>query len=78
MSLAWLLSRPAVTSVIIGPETPEELRASATASEIRLDEAQLDQLTALADEPLAFHHRAGHGPGRPPRPSETPPATPPL
>jgi len=65
VSLAWLLSRPAVTSVIIGPETPEELRASATASEVRLEASQLEQLTALAQEPPAFHHRAGGGPSRP-------------
>jgi len=68
VSLAWLLSRPAVASVIIGPETPEELRASATASEVRLEVTQLDQLTALAEEPPAFHHRAGDGP------APTPPA----
>ena len=47
VSLAWLLSRPAVTSAIVGAETPEELQANATAAEVELDQAQLDALTAL-------------------------------
>jgi aryl-alcohol dehydrogenase-like predicted oxidoreductase len=66
-SLAWLLSRPAVASVIVGAETPEELQANATAADIQLEPAQLDALTALAIEPAAFYHRAGDGP------DETPP-----
>jgi aryl-alcohol dehydrogenase-like predicted oxidoreductase len=49
VSLAWLLSRPAVASVIVGAETVDELRANATAADVTLDPAQLDQLTALAD-----------------------------
>ena len=62
VSLAWLLSRPAVASVIVGAETVDELRANATAADIHLDATQLDALTALAVEPGAFHHRAGDGP----------------
>ncbi|PTL71925.1 oxidoreductase [Rathayibacter caricis DSM 15933] len=61
-SLAWLLSRPAVASVIIGPESSGELRANATAADIELDTDQLDALTALADQAPAFLHRAGGGP----------------
>ena len=48
VSLAWLLSRPAVASAIVGAETSEELRANATAADVELDRAQLDTLTALA------------------------------
>jgi aryl-alcohol dehydrogenase-like predicted oxidoreductase len=62
VSLAWLLARPAVASVIIGAETTDELRANTTAAAINLDPAQLDQLTELAQEPAAFYHRAGDGP----------------
>ena len=62
VSLAWLLARPAVASVIVGAETVDELQANATASDVRLEPAQLEALTALADEPAAFHHRAGDGP----------------
>ena len=69
VSLAWLLSRPAVASAIIGAETVDELRANATAADIDLEPAQVDALTALANEPAAFHHRAGHGPERPPAPT---------
>jgi aryl-alcohol dehydrogenase-like predicted oxidoreductase len=47
-SLAWLLSRPAVASAIVGAETPEELAANATAADIDLEPSQLGTLTALA------------------------------
>jgi 1-deoxyxylulose-5-phosphate synthase len=66
VSLAWLLSRRAVASVIVGAETPDELRANATATDVQLETAQLDALTALASESAAFYHRAGDGPERPP------------
>jgi Aldo/keto reductase family len=47
VSLAWLLSRPAVASAIVGAETEEEVTANATAADVTLDQAQLDALTAL-------------------------------
>ena len=47
VSLAWLLSRPAVASVIVGAETVEEITANATAANVKLEQAQLDALTAL-------------------------------
>jgi 1-deoxyxylulose-5-phosphate synthase len=47
VSLAWLLSRPAVASVIVSAETVEEITANATAADVILDKAQLDALTAL-------------------------------
>ncbi len=47
VSLAWLLSRPAVASVIVGVETVEEITANATAADVKLEQAQLDALTAL-------------------------------
>jgi len=66
VSLAWLLSRPAVASAIVGAETADELRVNATAADVELEPAQLDALTALAAEPAAFEHRAGDGPERAP------------
>ena len=48
VSLAWLLSRPAVASAIIGAETAKEVTANATAVDVALDQAQLDALTALS------------------------------
>ena len=62
VSLAWLLSRPAVASVIVGAETVDELEANATAADATLEPAQLETLTALAAETAAFAHRAGDGP----------------
>ena len=49
VSLAWLLSRPAVASAIVGAETVEEITANATAADVELEQAQLDALTALQD-----------------------------
>jgi len=51
VSLAWLLSRPAVASAIVGAETAEEVTANASAADIILEPAQLDDLTALAADP---------------------------
>ena len=47
VSLAWLLSRPAVASVIVGAETVDEITANATAADVILERAQLGALTAL-------------------------------
>jgi aryl-alcohol dehydrogenase-like predicted oxidoreductase len=47
VSLAWLLSRPAVASVIVGAETEGELRANASAAEVELTQEQLDAVSAL-------------------------------
>jgi aryl-alcohol dehydrogenase-like predicted oxidoreductase len=50
VSLAWLLSRPAVASVIVGAETIEELRANALAADVELTQEQLDAISALTAE----------------------------
>jgi aryl-alcohol dehydrogenase-like predicted oxidoreductase len=47
VSLAWLLSRPAVASVIVGAETVDELRDNASATDIELTPEQLDAVSAL-------------------------------
>ena len=47
VSLAWLLSRPAVASVIVGAETTEELAANASAADIELSAEQLEAVSAL-------------------------------
>jgi aryl-alcohol dehydrogenase-like predicted oxidoreductase len=47
VALAWLLFRHGVASVIVGAETVEELTANASAAEIVLSQAQLDELTTL-------------------------------
>jgi aryl-alcohol dehydrogenase-like predicted oxidoreductase len=50
VSLAWLLSRPAVASVIVGAKSVDELTANASAFDIQLEPSQLDYLTAQTVE----------------------------
>ncbi|MFL6177816.1 MAG: aldo/keto reductase [Ornithinibacter sp.] len=50
VSLAWLLSRPAVASAIVGAETVDEVTANASAADVALESAQLDALTALSGD----------------------------
>jgi aryl-alcohol dehydrogenase-like predicted oxidoreductase len=53
VSLAWLLSKPLVTSVIVGARTVEQLRENLTASELRLgseDLTALDEVSRLPQE----------------------------
>jgi aryl-alcohol dehydrogenase-like predicted oxidoreductase len=47
LALSWLLSRPTVASVIIGPETIAELEQNAPAGELVLSEGQLQALDAV-------------------------------
>jgi aryl-alcohol dehydrogenase-like predicted oxidoreductase len=48
VALAWCLSRPGVTSPIIGPRTPEQLSDALTALDLVLSKAELDALDAVA------------------------------
>ena len=53
VALAWLLSRPQVTSVIVGARTPEQLDDNLQASKLELTPADLhalDEASALAPE----------------------------
>jgi 1-deoxyxylulose-5-phosphate synthase len=47
VSLAWLLSRPAVASAIVGAETIDEVHANASAADVELEPDQLAALTEL-------------------------------
>lgn len=44
LAIAWLAHQPAVTSVLCGASTPEQVRANARAAELRLDESTLQQI----------------------------------
>jgi aryl-alcohol dehydrogenase-like predicted oxidoreductase len=61
VSLAWLLTRPAVTSVIFGARTIEQLDANLDAAALQLSEEQvavLDEASALeVGYPYDFMHR---------------------
>lgn len=53
VALAWLLTRPFVTSVIIGAKTPEQLADNLGAGDVRLDAehvARLDVASAIPSE----------------------------
>jgi aryl-alcohol dehydrogenase-like predicted oxidoreductase len=70
IALAWLLSKPFVTTVIIGAKSMEQLRDNVASTRVRLDEAELkllDEVSALPPEypgwMLAFQ---GQARGKPP------------
>ncbi len=46
LALAWLLSRPAVGSAIIGPETSAELTQNVGVFDVELDDAELAEIDA--------------------------------
>lgn len=48
VALSWLLSRPGVASVLLGARTTEQLRDNLAASDLMLERAQLDRLTATS------------------------------
>ena len=49
LALAWLLSDPRVTAVIVGPRRPEHLDPAARALDLELSEAERAELAALFD-----------------------------
>jgi aryl-alcohol dehydrogenase-like predicted oxidoreductase len=49
VALAWLMSRPAVTSVILGARTTEQLRGNLGAAHLALAPAELARLDAVSD-----------------------------
>jgi aryl-alcohol dehydrogenase-like predicted oxidoreductase len=54
LALAWLLSRAAVASAIVGPETPEELHQNLGALDTRLTAEQLLELDAIGRLPVVL------------------------
>jgi aryl-alcohol dehydrogenase (NADP+) len=48
VALAWLGAQPAVTSVILGARTVEQLRDNLAAVPLRLEDAELDRLTEVS------------------------------
>ena len=53
LALAWILAKPAVTSVIIGAKRPDQLKDNLAATELTLTQdelKQLDEASALAPE----------------------------
>ena len=49
LAVAWLLSHPLVTAVVVGPRRPEHLEPARRALELDLTEAERDELAGLFD-----------------------------
>lgn len=47
VAMAWLLSRPGITSVVSGPSSVEQLNGVVGALEVRLDQEMLTQLDEI-------------------------------
>lgn len=54
LSLAWLLHQPAVSSVIIGANTPAQLTENANSSGIRFTPEELDMLNEIGAPPVMY------------------------
>ena len=66
VALAYTLAKPAVTSVIIGARTEEQLRDNLAAAELTLTAAEFERLDTVSRVPLLYPywHQANVQPGR--------------
>jgi aryl-alcohol dehydrogenase-like predicted oxidoreductase len=56
VALAWLLTRPAVTSVIIGARTDKQLEDNLAAADLELDPKEVARLEAVSRPPLLYQY----------------------
>jgi aryl-alcohol dehydrogenase-like predicted oxidoreductase len=61
VALAWLVARPAVTSVILGARTTEQLRDNLAAAHLDLDAAEIARLDEVSDPGAADYPYGGPG-----------------
>ncbi|MCB8876624.1 aldo/keto reductase [Acidisoma silvae] len=54
VALAWLLGRPAVTTVVIGARTEAQLKTNLGAADLKLTEDERAQLDAVSQQPLQY------------------------
>ncbi|MES2393952.1 MAG: aldo/keto reductase [Acidobacteriota bacterium] len=54
LALNWLLSRPTVSTLVIGARNEEQLRANLAAVDFRLTQDQIAKLDAASELPLAY------------------------
>ena len=66
VALAYTLAKPAVTSVIVGARTEEQLRDNVAAADLSLTADELDRLDTVSRVPLLYPywHQANVQPGR--------------
>jgi aryl-alcohol dehydrogenase-like predicted oxidoreductase len=60
VALAYTLRKPAVTSLVVGARTPQQLADNLAAAELELSEAEVEALDEVSGEPLRYpfwHHR---------------------
>jgi aryl-alcohol dehydrogenase-like predicted oxidoreductase len=56
VALAYTIAKPAVTSVIVGARTPEQLADNLAAAELTLSAEEMDRLDAVSAQPLLYPH----------------------
>ena len=54
VALAWILTRPFITSIIIGAKTPEQLRDNLGATDVRLAKEHVDRIDAASALPAEY------------------------
>ena len=54
VALAWLLTRPTISSVIIGARTDEQLADNLQTASLELSDAELDRLEQVSRQPLLY------------------------
>jgi aryl-alcohol dehydrogenase-like predicted oxidoreductase len=58
VALAWLLTRPAVSSVIVGARTLKQLDDNLGAADLRLGDAEIARLNDASASPLVYPYRS--------------------
>ena len=66
LAFSWLLAHPAVSSVIAGAMTPEQVQANATAGEWAMTDEERDEIDAIASWDGAGNEVEAFGMGAPP------------
>jgi aryl-alcohol dehydrogenase-like predicted oxidoreductase len=61
VALAWLVDRPAVSSVILGARTLEQLADNLGAADLHLGQEETARLDAISDPGAADYPRGGPG-----------------
>jgi aryl-alcohol dehydrogenase-like predicted oxidoreductase len=56
VALAWTLSKPAVTSLIVGSRTEEQLTDNLAAATLELSDEEVRRLDAVSQQPLLYPH----------------------
>jgi len=54
VALAWTLSRPGISSVVIGARTTDQLRQNLAAADLALDDAEIARLEEVSRPPLLY------------------------